>query len=72
MFILLLETKNGVNGKAIRLMEDQDEGKYQIWRGQYEPGQTEQGKWEQKGEYTDLDNALGVYCTLIPSLLDSV
>lgn len=72
MLILLLETKNGVDGKALRLMEVSDEGKYQIWRGQYDPGQTDQGKWENKGEYTELANALGVFCTLIPSLLDRV
>ena len=69
MLMLLLETKNGINGKAIRLMEEADEGKYQIWRGQYEQGLTEQGRWENKGEYTDLDNALGVYLTLIPGLV---
>lgn len=70
MLLLLLETKNGVNGKSIQLMEELDEGKYEIFRGLYGQGQTEQGRWESKGIYNDLDNALGVYVSLIPGLLD--
>ncbi len=69
MFELLLETKNGLNGKAIRLMELPDDGEYQIWRGQYAPGLTETARWDVKGRYTDLDNALGVYLPLIPGLV---
>lgn len=68
MVMLILETKNGINGKALRLSED--EGKYYIWRGQYEPGQTEVGRWETKGKYTELGPALSVYLSLIPGLLD--
>lgn len=69
MLMLLLETKNGVNGKALRLMVDQNEEKYEIWKGQYGPQQTETCRWEPKGEYTDLDNALGVYLSLIRGIV---
>ena len=61
MFILLLESKN-VEGEVLRLQKELDHGRYTILRGEYTG---EQGRFQQKGSYADLGNALGVYCEVM-------
>lgn len=65
MDILILETKNK-NGEVLKLQKDLDAEKYTILRGQY---YGEQGRFEIKGSYRDLGNALGVYCEVLKGLV---
>ena len=67
MFIVLLQTVNK-DGEVLRLNKEVDEEKYEIHRGQYTGGQ---GRFTIKGTYQDLDNAIGVYCSLIPGFINA-
>lgn len=67
MDFVLLETKNGLNGKALRLMKEVDGEHYQILKGVLTG---EHGRWEVKGTYDDQNTAIGVYLFHLPRLLE--
>ena len=67
MDLILLETKNGLNGKTLRLLKEVDGEHYQILRGLMTG---DQGRFELKGTYDDRDIAIGVYTFILPGLLE--